>query len=172
MATKTRATGQARRSDEECEARVRGMAAAASRSRKRPPASGCVDAACLALIRRLPLRPIRTEDDLDAAFAMIDELTDRDELSAAEAGYLDVLGNEVERYEDQHVQMPRVGDAEMLRCLTEEKGVRQADVVRGAGISKTVLSLVLNGKRDLTREHIEILSRYFGISPAVFLDPT
>jgi HTH-type transcriptional regulator/antitoxin HigA len=67
--------------------------------------------------------------------------------------------------------MPRVGDAEMLRTLMEETGVSQAEVVRGAGINKTVLSLVLSGKRDLTREHIEILSKYFRVSPAVFLDP-
>jgi HTH-type transcriptional regulator/antitoxin HigA len=53
----------------------------------------------------------------------------------------------------------------------DENGVSQADVVRGAGISKTVLSLVLNGKRDLTREHIEALSKYFSVSPAAFLEP-
>jgi HTH-type transcriptional regulator/antitoxin HigA len=147
------------------------MGAAAARSRKRPASPGGVDAAYLALIRRFPLRPIRTEAELDAAFAMIDELTDRDKLSAAEADYLDVLGNEVERYEDQHVEMPRVSGAEMLRSLMEEKGVSQADVVRGTGISTTVLSLVLSGKRELTREHIETLSRHFGISPVVFLNP-
>jgi HTH-type transcriptional regulator/antitoxin HigA len=170
MATKTRSTGQAAGSNEERHAGVRGVAASASRSRKAPAASGGIDAGYLALIRRFPLRPIRTEDDLDAAFAIIDELTDREELSAAEADYLDVLGNEVERYEDQHIEMPRVSDADMLRALMEEKGVSQADVVRGAGISKTVLSLVLNGKRNLTREHVETLSKYFGMSPAVFLD--
>ena len=67
--------------------------------------------------------------------------------------------------------MPHVSDATMLRSLMDEKGVRQADVVRGTGISKTVLSLVLNGKRDLTREHIRALSKYFGVNPASFLGP-
>ena len=62
---------------------------------------------------------------------MIDELTDRDELSPAESDYLDVLGNHVERYEDEHVEMPHVSDAEMLRSLMKENGVGQADVVRG-----------------------------------------
>ena len=172
MAAKTRSTGQAGRSSEGRDVGVRGFATAASRSRKVPAIPRGIDAGYLALIRRWPLRPIRTEDELDAASAIIDELTDREELSAAEADYLDLLGNEVERYEDQHVEMPRVSDAEMLRALMEEKGVSQADVVRGAGISKTVVSLVLSGKRNLTREHIEALSKYFCISPAVFLDPT
>jgi HTH-type transcriptional regulator/antitoxin HigA len=127
------------------------------------------DPGYLALIRRFPLRPIRTDLELDAASGVIDELTDRDHLSAAESDYLDVLGDLVEKYEDEHVEMPHVSDATMLRSLMDEKGVRQADVVRSTGISKTVLSLVLNGKRELTREHIGVLSKYFGVNPSSFL---
>jgi HTH-type transcriptional regulator / antitoxin HigA len=123
------------------------------------------------MIRRFSLRPIRTEAELDAASGVIDELTDREDLSPAESDYLDVLGDLVEKYEDEHVEMPYVSDAAMLRSLMDEKGVRQADVVRGTGISKTVLSLVLHGKRDLTREHIGALSKYFEVNPAVFLGP-
>jgi HTH-type transcriptional regulator / antitoxin HigA len=129
------------------------------------------DPAYLMLIARLPLRPIRTEAELDAADGVIDELTDRDDLSPDESDYLDVLGDLVEKYEDEHVEMPHVSDAAMLRTLMEEKGVRQADVVRSTRISKTVLSLVLNGKRDLTRQHIGALSRYFDVDPAAFLGP-
>jgi len=127
--------------------------------------------AYLTLICRFPLRPIRTDAELDAAFGLIDELTDRDDLSSAESDYLDVLGDLLEKYEDEHVEMPYVSDATMLRSLMDEKGVRQADVVRGTGISKTVLSLVLHGKRELTREHIGALSKYFGVNPAAFLGP-
>jgi HTH-type transcriptional regulator/antitoxin HigA len=134
-------------------------------------APGGADPAYLTLIRRLPLRPIRTDAELDSAFSVIDELTDRDDLSLAETDYLDVLGDLVEKYEDEHIDMPHVSDAAMIRSLMEEKGVRQADVVRGTGISKTVLSLVLNGKRDLTREHIRALSKYFGVNPGAFLGP-
>jgi HTH-type transcriptional regulator / antitoxin HigA len=140
-----------------------------SRAHPKAPAPPAVDPAYIALIQRFPLRPIRTEAELDTASAMIDELTDRDDLSVTESDYLDVLGDLIEKYEDEHVEMPHVSDAEMLRSLMDEKGVTQADVVRGTGISKTVLSLVLSGKRDLTREHIEVLSKYFGVNPAAFL---
>jgi HTH-type transcriptional regulator/antitoxin HigA len=168
MATKIKTTSKTEPKGKEHNANSRGKPAAKSR-RKRPVASGETDPAYLALIRRFPLRPIRTEAELDAASAIVDELTDRDALSPTESDYLDVLGDLVEKYEDEHVEMPRVSDAEMLRSLMDEKGVRQADVVRGTGISKTVLSLVINGKRDLTREHIEALSHYFGVNPAAFL---
>jgi len=132
---------------------------------------GSTDPAYLILIRRFSLRPIRTDAELHAASGVIDELTDRDDLSSAESDYLDVLGDLVEKYEDEHVEVPHVSDAAMLRSLMDEKGVRHADVVRGTGISKTVLSLVLNGKRYLTREHIGALSKYFGVNPTSFLGP-
>jgi HTH-type transcriptional regulator/antitoxin HigA len=140
-------------------------------SRSKTTAPGGADPAYLALIRRLPLRPIRTDAELNAASCIIDELTDRDDLTLAEFDYLDVLGDLVEKYETEHVELPHVSDAAMVRSLMEEKGVRQTDVVKGTGISKTVLSLVLSGKRDLTREHISALAKYFEVSPAVFLGP-
>jgi HTH-type transcriptional regulator / antitoxin HigA len=125
----------------------------------------------MTLIKRLPLRPIRTDAELDMAAVVIDELTDRDDLSPAESDYLDVLGDLVEKFENEHVELPHVSDGAMLGSLMEEKGVSQADVVRGTGISKTVLSLVRSGKRDLTRDHIKALSKYFDVDPAVFLGP-
>jgi HTH-type transcriptional regulator / antitoxin HigA len=125
--------------------------------------------AYLALIARFPLRPIRTDAELDAASGVVDELTDRGDLSPAESDYLDVLGDLVEKYEDEHVVMPHVSDGAMLRTLIEEKGIRQADVARGTGISKTVLSLVIHGKRDLTRQQIAVLSKYFDVDAVVFL---
>jgi len=146
-----------------------------SRSGRKPKdgtaSLGGTDPAYLALIRRFPLRPIRTDAELDAASGVIDELTDRDDLSPAESDYLDVLGDLVEKYEDEHIKLPQVSDGTMLRSLMDEKGVRQTDVARGTGISKTVLSLVLNGKRDLTREHIGTLAEYFGVNVSSFLDP-
>ncbi len=145
---------------------------AGGKSQGKVGAPGGADPAYLTLIRRFPLRPIRTDAELEAAICVVDELTDRDDLSVTETDYLDVLGDLVEKYEAEHVEMPHVSDAVMLRSLIEEKGVRQADVVRSTGISKTVLSLILNGKRDLTREHIGALSKYFGVNPGAFLGPT
>lgn len=138
-------------------------------SRVKAAVPGRADPTYLALIRRFPLRPIRSGTELDAASEVVDDLTDRDDLSPAESDYLDVLGDLVEKYEDEHVEIPHISDAAMLRSLMDEKGVKQVDVVQGTGISKTVLSLVLNGKRDLTREHIGVLSKYFGINPSSFL---
>ena len=122
----------------------------------------------LELVRLFPLRPLRTNADLDAAVAVIDSLIDRDKLSAPEQDYLDVLSDLVEAYEDEAVPMTPVGDADMLRFLIEQKGVTQAEVAKKAGIAESTISEVLAGKRKLNRMQIGKLARFFHVEPGAF----
>jgi HTH-type transcriptional regulator / antitoxin HigA len=52
----------------------------------------------LQLVCQFPLRPLRSEAELDKAIAMVDSLVDRPRLSRGEQDYLDVLADIVERY--------------------------------------------------------------------------
>jgi HTH-type transcriptional regulator/antitoxin HigA len=122
----------------------------------------------LELVRRFPLRPIRSEDDLDAATVVIHSLIDLESLTGPEQDYLDVLTDLVEAYEAVHYPEPVVADADMLRFLIEIKDVAQSDVAKGAGIAESTISEVLSGKRKLNRSQIGKLARYFRVSPAVF----
>jgi HTH-type transcriptional regulator/antitoxin HigA len=123
----------------------------------------------LDLIRRFPLRPLRTDADLDAAVAVIDELLDRAALAAPEQDYLDVLSDLVESYETETIPMRPVSDAELLRFLIEHKSVTQAEAASGTGIAESTISEVLSGKRKLNRGQIAKLARYFHINPGAFL---
>ena len=124
----------------------------------------------LELIRLFPLRPIRTEADLDAATAVARTLYDRPEekLSPAERDYLDVLDHVIMRYEDAHYPMAEPADADMLRFLIEQKGVTQTAVAKEAGVAASTVSEVLAGKRTLTRAQIGKLAKYFHVEPGVF----
>ncbi|HEV3146810.1 MAG TPA: hypothetical protein VGZ47_23185, partial [Gemmataceae bacterium] len=82
----------------------------------------------LDLVRQFPLRPLRTDADLDAAVAVVDGLLDRPKLTPPEQDYLDVLGDLVEAYEAEAVPIPPVGDADLLRFLIEQNSVTQAQV--------------------------------------------
>jgi HTH-type transcriptional regulator / antitoxin HigA len=137
-------------------------------ARKGKAVSIPVSASYLRLVRAFPLRPIRTEDELDRAIEVIDSLLDRDDLDPAEADYLDVLGDLVRSYEDEHDPIEDVSDADMLAHLIDAKGVTQADVARGARIAVSTISEVLSGKRTLSRTHIGKLARYFGVDPGTF----
>jgi HTH-type transcriptional regulator/antitoxin HigA len=127
-----------------------------------------VSATYLKLVRGFPLRPIRTDEELDRAIDVINSLLDRNDLDPAEADYLDVLGDLVERYETEQHPIEDVSDADLLAHLIDAKGVTQAQVARGAGIAVSTISEVLSGKRTLSRTHIGKLARYFGVDPGVF----
>lgn len=122
----------------------------------------------LDLVRRFPLRPLRTDADLDAAVELMDELIDRDGLSAAEQDYLDVLSDLVEAYEEVAVPIRPASDAEVLKYLLDERGMTQAAAAAGAGIATSTVSEVLAGKRTLTRAQVGKLARFLGVDPGVF----
>ena len=120
------------------------------------------------LVENLPLRPLRSDAELDRAIAVIDSLISRGDLEPGERDYLDVLTAIVERYETAEHPMPVVSDAAMLRHLIDARGVTQSKLAAEVKIPMSTISEVLNGKRRLTRNHIAALSKYFGVSSAVF----
>ena len=101
------------------------------------------------LIRQFPLRPLRTDADLDAAVAVVDSLINQPALSVAEQDYLDMLSDHVEAYEAEAVPMNPVSDADLLRFLLEQKQVTQAEVAKKASIAESTISEVLASKRKL-----------------------
>jgi HTH-type transcriptional regulator / antitoxin HigA len=122
----------------------------------------------LELILRFPLRPLRCEEDLNAAVAMIDNLLTQPSLKPEEQDYLDVLGDLVEAYETEMHPLGPVSDADLLSHLIEARGVSQSQVAGATGIAVSTISEVLRGKRTLNRDHIGRLARYFHVSPDTF----
>lgn len=125
----------------------------------------------LQLIQSLPPRPIRSSEELQAVQKVIDQLIDRPQLSTDEQDYLNVLGTLVYEYENKQVKLPDTHGVELLKALLVEFGLRQKDLVP---IFKTesIVSEVLNGRRNLTVEHIQALANFFHISPNAFFPVT
>ncbi|MFE1746619.1 type II toxin-antitoxin system HigA family antitoxin [Coleofasciculus sp. H7-2] len=123
----------------------------------------------MSLLKAFPPRPIATEEDFIATQQVIDSLIDRGTLTADEQDYLNVLGSLVHDYEELHHPLPTLQGVELIKALMVELNLRQKDLVP---IFKTesIVSAVLNGKRQLTVEHIQKLANFFHISPAVFFD--
>jgi HTH-type transcriptional regulator/antitoxin HigA len=122
----------------------------------------------LELIRAFPLRPIRSEGELDEAMKILDTLVGKEPLTAAEADYLAVLSDLVEQYEGQAHPIPPASDAELLQHLLEAQDATLDHVAQATGIAPATLAAVLAGRQRLTREHIGMLARYFQVSPGVF----
>lgn len=122
----------------------------------------------LDLVRRFPLRPIRSGRELDRASGVIDELLSRPRLDPDERDYLEVLSDLVERYEEKAHPIPPASDAELLAFLIEQKGVTQVEVSRAVGMPVSTVSEIVAGKRTVPRFKIGALAAFFNIEPAAF----
>jgi HTH-type transcriptional regulator/antitoxin HigA len=123
----------------------------------------------LKLIRRFPLRPIRSDEGLTQAIEVIDSLIIRGDLDSGEQDYLDVLTDLVAKYEADEHPMPPVSDAALLRHLMEARGINQSQLAADVGIANSTISEVLASKRRLNRKQIVTLAQYFHIGPGAFL---
>jgi HTH-type transcriptional regulator/antitoxin HigA len=124
----------------------------------------------LKLIRRFPLRPLRSSDDLERATAVSLELdTRRAGLTADERDYHQVLVTLILQYEEENHPIPDVSGPAMLRCLIENRGLTQAAAARGSKIGESALSEILAGRRPMGRKTVEALARYFKVDPGLFL---
>lgn len=123
----------------------------------------------LELVCGFPLRPLRSDEELDQAIEVVNGLIDRDKLTPEEDDYLDVLGDLIRKYETEHHPMPPVSDADMLRFLIESRQATLSKVAAESGIAVSTISEILAGKRTLNRRHIEAFARYFHVEPSVFM---
>ena len=123
------------------------------------------------LVRKFPPRPIHSARQYDETVAVINKLAVRDEdsLSAAEADYLDALATFVERYDGEHFAEPPPGTAlERLRYLVEQSGMSASDLGRLLG-NRGLGSILLAGKRELSKTHIRVLADHFRLDAGYFL---
>jgi antitoxin component HigA of HigAB toxin-antitoxin module len=124
----------------------------------------------LALIRRFPLRRLRSEEELDRAVAVLNDLLDRS-LDPWEEEYLDLLGTLIEQFEEgAFADGP--SHADLLEHLLDARGVSVEEVSRATGVPLSTLRRVLGGRHSVPPGHVGSLADYFHVEPAVFrLDP-
>jgi HTH-type transcriptional regulator / antitoxin HigA len=120
------------------------------------------------LVKRHPLRSIRTEADLDAAQAVIDDLLRR-ELDAGELAYLDALSDLVLLYERDHHPIPPLPPHDLLAQVLADRAMSQADLARATGLAKATVSDLVSGKRAFTVDQMHRVAGVFGLPARVFL---
>ena len=121
------------------------------------------------LVRAFPLRPLRSEADLDRAIAMLDNLSDRGELDGDERDYRCVLAGLVHDYESEHDPLPTMSPIEALRYLLDANGMTQAQLSEQTGIAVATISEILNEKRGISSKVREALAARFKVDPALFV---
>jgi HTH-type transcriptional regulator/antitoxin HigA len=123
------------------------------------------------LVRKFPPRPIHSARQYDQTLAVMNRLAMRDEdsLSPAEADYLDALATFVAEYDRTQFEEPPPGTpVERLRYLVEQSDMSASDLGRLLG-NRGLGSILLAGKRELSKTHIRILADHFHLDAGYFL---
>lgn len=116
------------------------------------------------------LRVIHTEAQYKAVQKEISRLFQQQPLSGLEEDYLDTLALLVERYEEEHhpIDTTHISPLESLENLLADQGMNRADLGRLLG-NVRIGSEIMTGKRQISPEQAEILSKRFKLHPDFFL---
>ncbi len=110
---------------------------------------------------QLPITPIRNELDYQQMVRLANSLADH--LSGNEedplANLFAIVTDLIERWEEQHVEIPKAEPREVLRHLLETHGLRQKDLMGIA--SPTVVSDILAGRRAISKKVAKALAVRF-----------
>ena len=117
-----------------------------------------------------PIRPIRTEDDHDAAVARIRQLMGA-AAGSAEGEELDVLATLVDVYEAAHERIDAPDPVAAIQFRMEQRGLTRKDL-EPLLWSRARVSEVLTGKRKLTLAMIRRIRVELGIPADLLIGPS
>ena len=101
------------------------------------------------------IKPIRSPEDLTAAFERMEQLWGA-EMGSPEGDELEILALLIEKYEDEHYPMPPSDPIEAIKFRMDQQGLTPRDLEPFIGTSGRV-SEVLNRKRKLSLSMIKRL---------------
>ncbi|PQV51076.1 HTH-type transcriptional regulator/antitoxin HigA [Paraburkholderia sp. BL21I4N1] len=118
---------------------------------------------------QLPITPIRNELDYQQMVRLANSLADH--LNGNEEDPLvdlfAIVTDLIERWEEQHVEIPKAEPREVLRHLLETHGLKQKDLMGIA--SPTVVSDILAGRRAISKKVAKALAVRFHTDVSAFL---
>jgi HTH-type transcriptional regulator/antitoxin HigA len=108
----------------------------------------------------MTVRPIRTREDYQSALTRATALFGRD--SQKDRDELEVLQALIERWERSQHSIEAATPAQAIKFRMEQTGLLQRDLIPYLG-SKSRVSEILNGQRQLTVDQIRALHQHLGI---------
>lgn len=112
---------------------------------------------------------IKTEEENDRAILIVEELLAKgDNLASEETALLELLGKLIADFEEKFYRPREASPKEVLIEMMNARGLKQKDLTEVFG-SKSRVSEVISGKREITKTQAKALADFFKVSPELFI---
>lgn len=115
----------------------------------------------------MKIKPIKTEDDYQAALNRLDVIFDA-KIGTKESDEADILGLLIDDYENIHYPIEAPDPIEAIKIRMKELHLKQVDLVPEIG-GKSRVSEVLNRKRKLTIDMVRKLTNRLNLSAGLLI---
>lgn len=110
---------------------------------------------------------IKTEEQYDEYCDKLESLL-KDENSDRVQDEIDLLTLLIETWDHEHNTFDDLDPIELLKTLMDDNGLKAKDLVEITGLTKGMVSKILNYQKGLSKESIRKLSAYFKVSQEAF----
>lgn len=113
---------------------------------------------------------IQTEAENERTLEKIEVLMDKGEKrSPEEDRLLELLAKLVEDFEAKAYSLGESTPGEILAYMIEKRGLKQADLVPVLGCSKSFMSEMVSGRREISKANAKKLAAFFGMPVELFI---
>lgn len=115
----------------------------------------------------LKYKVIKTDNQYQEYCATLEELLNT-ETSNSNQDEVELLTLLIEKWDSEHNSFEDVNPIELLKSLMIDHKLKSKDLVEILGVSKGLVSDILNYKKGLSKEIIRTLASYFSVSQEAF----
>jgi len=122
------------------------------------------------MMTALKYKVIKSRRQLDEYSDILEELRLVNVKTKALRDEIELLSVLIEKWDNDHNNVGHNSfedPVELVRSLMDERNLKAKDLVEILGVSKGLVSGILNYKKGLSKENIRILSRYFKVDIAL-----
>ena len=110
---------------------------------------------------------VETDEENDRLIAELVRLDSLPSMTPEEASFAELLTLLIQDFERRY-DLGHAAPLDALKCLMEDRGLRQRDLIPIFG-SSSVASDVMNGKREISKQHAKNLAAFFHVHADLFI---
>lgn len=114
------------------------------------------------------IKPIKTEEEYEMALKKLETIFNA-KPNTTEGDLLQVLSLLVHEYEQKYYKIDNLSPLEALKYEMQEQGITQTGLAKRMGLSKSTISEIINGKKQMSLHFMKFLHNELGIPAHILL---